>query len=96
MLTKALLVGALAVLSAAQSSVLFFTRVPNPITDGEPQAIIYTSNDTSLPVQILLRKGNPAKLRTVDVLKTDATGGQFIWTPPMSLPNGIDYALEIK
>lgn len=25
----------------------------------------------------------------------DATGGQFIWTPPLSLPDGTDYALQI-
>lgn len=24
-----------------------------------------------------------------------ATNGQYIWTPPMSLPNGNDYALQI-
>ena len=94
--TKALLLGALAVFAAAQSDVLTFTRVPNPVTDSEPQAITYATNDTSSPLMITLRQGNPNNLQTVDVLTTDATGGQFIWTPPLSLPNGIDYALEIR
>lgn len=47
MFSKAFLVGALAALATAQSSVLTFTRVPNPITDGEPAALIYSTNDTS-------------------------------------------------
>lgn len=93
---KALLFGALAASAAAQSAVLTFTRVPNPITDGEPQAILYATNDTSTPVTIILRKGNPNDLQTVDVLTNDATNGQYIWTPPKSLPNGYDYALEIR
>lgn len=45
--TKTLLVGALAALAAAQSSVLTFTNVPDPITDGQPQAITFATNDTS-------------------------------------------------
>lgn len=47
MFTKTLLVGALAAIAAAQSSVLTFTNVPNPITDGQPQAITFATNDTS-------------------------------------------------
>ena len=94
--TKALLVGTLAVFATAQSTVLYFTRVPSLVTDGEPQAITFATNDTSSPVTILLRKGNPADLKTIDTLTTDATDGQFIWTPPLSLPNGQDYALQIR
>lgn len=96
MLAKTLLLGAFAALAAAQSAVLTFTRVPNPITDGEPQAITYSTNDTDSPVTIILRKGPANNLQTVDTLTTDANGGQFIWTPPPSLPNGADYALEIR
>lgn len=96
MFAKALLLGALAALAAAQSQVLFFTRVPNPMTDGEPQAITYSTNDTDTPVEIILQKGNANNLQTVDVLTKNANGGQFIWTPPKSLPNGADYALEIR
>jgi hypothetical protein len=47
MFTKALIASALATLAAAQSTVLTFTHVPNPITDGKPQAITYATNDTS-------------------------------------------------
>jgi hypothetical protein len=67
-----------------------------PVTDGEPQAITYATNDTTTPVEIILRQGPSTNLQTVDVLTRDATGGQFIWTPPKSLPNGADYALEIR
>lgn len=47
MFSKTLLLGALAALATAQSSVLTFTNVPNPITDGQAQAITYATNDTS-------------------------------------------------
>lgn len=97
MLAKSLLLGAsLAALAAAQSAVLTFTRVPNPITDGEPQAILYATNDTQSPVTLILRQGAANDLTTIQTLTTDATGGQYIWTPPKSLPNGNDYALEIR
>ena len=95
MFSKALLLGAVATLAAAQSQVLTFTRVPNPVTDGQPQAITYATNDTTTPVEIILRQGPSSNLKTVSILTKDATGGQFIWTPPKSLPNGADYALEI-
>ncbi|KAK3724850.1 hypothetical protein LTR37_000898 [Vermiconidia calcicola] len=96
MFSKFLLLGAFASYVVAQSQVLFFTNVPNPVTDGEPQAILWSSNDTQSPVTILLRKGISTNLKTVSTLTNDATGGTFIWTPPASLPNGIDYALQIK
>ena len=96
MFTKALLLGAFAAFAAAQSEVLQFTHVPNPITDGEPQAITYTTNDTQTPVTIILRKGQIGNLDTIATLTTTATGGQFIWTPPNTLPNDDDYALQIK
>lgn len=96
MLAKALLLSAFAAFAAAQSTVLTFTRVPNPVTDGEAAAITYATNDTDAPVTIILRKGPSGNLKTVDVLTTNANGGQFVWTPPPSLANGADYALEIR
>ena len=96
MFTKALLLGAFAAYAVAQSSVLTFTHVPNPVTDGEPQAILYSTNDTQSPVTIVLRKGNSNNLQTVSTLTTTATGGQYIWTPSKSLADDSDYALEIK
>ncbi|KAK6395098.1 hypothetical protein LTR65_001287 [Meristemomyces frigidus] len=95
MFNKALIVSGLAVLSAAQSAVLTFTHVPNPVTDGATQAITYSTNDTTSPVTIILRKGLSTDLKTVSTLTTSATGGQFIWTPSTSLADGTDYALEI-
>ena len=95
MFTRSLLLSALATYAAAQSKVLFFTHVPNPITDGEKQAITYSTNDTQSPVTIILRQGDSNNLQTVETLTKSSVGGQFIWTPSASLPNGNDYALEI-
>ncbi|KAK3073932.1 hypothetical protein LTR53_004060 [Teratosphaeriaceae sp. CCFEE 6253] len=95
MLAKIILASAFVALAAAQSAVLTFTKVPNPITDGQPQALTYSTNDTSTPVTIILRKGPSTNLQTVSTLTTSATGGQYIWTPPTSLADGTDYALQI-
>lgn len=69
--------------------------VPNPITDGSPAAITYSTNDTQTPVTITLRQGNSNNLQTVQVLTNDSNNGQFVWNPPKSIPNGVDYALQI-
>ncbi|KAK4560844.1 hypothetical protein LTR86_005424 [Recurvomyces mirabilis] len=95
MFTKTLIASALASLVAAQSTVLTFTHVPNPITDGQAQAITYSTNDTTTPVTIILRKGVQTDLQTISTLTTTATSGQYIWTPSTSLANGVDYALQI-
>lgn len=47
MLTRGLVVGAVAAVAAAQSAVLTFTNVPNPITDGQVQVLEYQTNDTT-------------------------------------------------
>ena len=97
MFAKALLAGALAACVAAQagSKVLFFTHVPNPITDGEAAAITYSTNDTQSPVTIILRQGLAENLQTIMTLTDNSYNSQYIWTPPKSLPNGNDYALQI-
>ena len=95
MFSKTLVLSALAALATAQSAVLSFTNVPNPITDGQAQAITFRTNDTSSPVTITLRQGLAGDLQDVEVLTSDATNGQFVWTPSTSLPNGNDYALQI-
>ncbi|KAF2718823.1 hypothetical protein K431DRAFT_252503 [Polychaeton citri CBS 116435] len=93
---KALFLGACAVaLASAQSSVLTFTRVPNPITVGQAVALTYATNDTESPVSIILRKGTSTNLQTVATLTDNATGGQYIWTPTRELSTDNDYALEI-
>ncbi|KAK4635232.1 hypothetical protein CLAFUW4_00593 [Fulvia fulva] len=98
MFAKALFVGVLAAFAAAQgtSSTLYFTRVPSPITAGQQTALTYATGDTTSPVTILLRKGNPGDLKTVATLTDSATNGQYIWSVDRSLENGADYALEIK
>ena len=45
---------------------------------------------------IILRQGPSGNLQDVETLTTDARNGQFIWTPSTSLPNGNNYALQIK
>jgi hypothetical protein len=47
-------------------------------------------------VTILLRQGLSGNLQDVETLTTDAKNGQFVWTPSTSLPNGNNYALQIK
>jgi hypothetical protein len=47
MFSKTLLLSALAAFATAQSAVLSFTNVPNPVTDGQAQAITFRTNDTS-------------------------------------------------
>ncbi|KAK5694362.1 hypothetical protein LTR17_024881 [Elasticomyces elasticus] len=95
MFTKFLLASGLAALAAAQSASLTFTHVNNPITDGQAQALTYSTNDTATPVTIILRKGLATDLQTVATLTTSATGGQFVWTPTC-LVDGVDYALQIS
>ena len=50
----------------------------------------------SQPVSIILRQGPSGNLQDVETLTSDAQNGQFIWTPSTSLPNGNNYALQIK
>ena len=47
MFTKTLIASGLAAFATAQSMVLSFTSVPNPVTDGQAQAITYMTNDTA-------------------------------------------------
>lgn len=75
MFTNAILLGAFAALAAAQSSVLVFTHVPNPITDGQAQAITFATNDTTTPVTILLRQGQSNNLQTVSTLTCEYIQG---------------------
>ena len=93
---QVLLVCLFGALVAAQSEVLFFSRVPNPITDGEPAAILWSTNDTSNPVVLTLLQGlNTSNLATVKVITRAGRDGQYIWLPQISIANGDDYALGI-
>lgn len=47
MFTKALIISGLAALATAQSTVLGFSHVPNPVVDGTETALTYFTNDTS-------------------------------------------------
>ncbi|KAK5146402.1 hypothetical protein LTR04_001056 [Oleoguttula sp. CCFEE 6159] len=94
--TKALLFGASLVGAViAQSSTLAFTSVPAVVTAGQPANISYMAADTTSPVTITLRKGDPNNLATIAVLTSSSTGGSYIWIPDKSLANAQDYALQI-
>ncbi|KAI5370301.1 hypothetical protein Slin15195_G011790 [Septoria linicola] len=97
MFTKAILVGALAALAAAQSTVISFTNaLPAPAQVGIPFELTYATTDASSPITILLRKGASNDLQTVSTLTSAATGGSFEWTPASDLEDGSDYALQIQ
>ncbi|KAK1075814.1 hypothetical protein LTR12_001426 [Friedmanniomyces endolithicus] len=97
MLSKLLLASAFAAIAAAQSKVLNFTAVPAPFTDGQAYALTYATNDTNSPVTIVLLQGPSATgLQPVATLNSDIHGGQYVWTPPTTLPAGNDYALQIS
>ena len=76
---RALLLGSFTALAVAQSDVLTFTRVPNPITDGEVAVILYATNDTNSPVTIKLRQGQTDDLDTIYTITSNAQDGQYIW-----------------
>ncbi|KAK0256476.1 hypothetical protein B0A54_04683 [Friedmanniomyces endolithicus] len=96
MLSKLLLASAFAAIAAAQSKVLNFTAVPAPFTDGQAYALTYATNDTNSPVTIVLLQGPSATgLQPVATLNADIHGGQYVWTPPTTLPAANDYALQI-
>ena len=65
-----------AALTAAQSDVLFFTRVPNPVTDGEEQVILWSTNDTDTDVTLKLLQGNSEPYDTVYTITDSAQDGQ--------------------
>ncbi|KAK1089573.1 hypothetical protein LTR48_000437 [Friedmanniomyces endolithicus] len=96
MLSKLFLASAFAAIAAAQSKVLNFTAVPAPFTDGQAYALTYATNDTNSPVTIVLLQGPSATgLQPVATLNADIHGGQYVWTPPTTLPAANDYALQI-
>nr|POF26184.1 hypothetical protein CFP56_22332 [Quercus suber] len=95
-LLNALLVSTLTILTAAQSTVLTFTSVPNHITKGLSQTLRYSTNDTNHLITIVLRKGVSSDLQTIQTLTTAApANGTYLWTPSAALADGSDYALEI-
>jgi len=63
------------------SKVLYFTNVPNPITDGT----------------LTLKQGRViGSLREVYTVTTAGTGNEYVWLPPTWLPNNENYELEIS
>ncbi|KZF23794.1 hypothetical protein L228DRAFT_246639 [Xylona heveae TC161] len=79
----------------AQSN-LKFTFNPSLVVAGTPTTLAWDGGDLSQPVTIILRKGDPSNLDTVETITDGASGGVFVWTPSTTLINGDDYALEIK
>jgi len=93
MLSKSLFT--LAVLASSAFAALTFTSAPSTVAAGQTVTIGYSTDDATTPVQIVLRKGNPADLQTIGTLTAAASGGSYSWTVPADTPSGTDYALEI-
>lgn len=95
-LYKTILLGALALAQMVVGQVpLAFTNFPTSVTSGQTLNITWSAPDLSVPVEIILRKGDPANLETITNIITDATGGTFTWTPFLFLEPASDYALQI-
>jgi len=93
MLSKTLIT--LGVLASSAFAALTFTSAPSTVAAGSTYTLTYTTDDTTDPVSIILRKGNPADLTTIGTLTSTATGGSYSWTVAANLVSGTDYALEI-
>ena len=63
-------------LTAAQSDVLFFTRVPNPVTDGEESVLLWSTNDTDSDVTLKLLKGTSEPYNTIYTITDNGQDGQ--------------------
>lgn len=73
---RLVLIALCAAFAAAQSDVLFFTRVPNPITDGANQVILWSTNDTESDVTLRLLQGTSSPYRTIYTITTTGHGGE--------------------
>jgi len=62
---------------------------------GKTYTVTYSPADNT-PTTFILRKGLSTDLDTVGTLTSTATGGTFSWTVAKDLPNGADYALEVR
>jgi len=87
---------AIALLASSVFGAVTFTSVPSGISAGQSYTLLYSADDTTTPVTITLRKGNPQNLDTIGALTTTSTGGSFTWTVPADIVSGTDYALMIS
>ncbi|MCJ1254450.1 hypothetical protein MMC24_002265 [Lignoscripta atroalba] len=94
--SRALFLGASFAVAALAQSNIAFTQVPAEVTAGEPTELMWGGGDGESLVTITLKKGDPDNLQSVAILTGDATGNSYTWTPSTSLPNGVDYALQIS
>ncbi len=95
MFFRGLLVSLFVALTVADSSVLYFTRVPSPITDGEQSVLLWSTNDTTTPVEIILLSGLSQPYKTVQTVTKSGENGQYIWKPSSSIADGTDYRLML-
>ena len=82
MFPKTILISAFAALAAAQSSVLTFTKVPNPVTDGQPQAITYATNDTMSVSNAIARQTTPGQCANCRTASDDPPSQRQRQQPP--------------
>jgi len=90
-------------LSAVTGLVAAQAKGPNAITNplggtieaGKPLKITWEPT-TPGKVTLVLRKGDPNNLDTIDTIVNIENKGEFTWTPPAELEKGKDYAIEIR
>jgi hypothetical protein len=68
---------------------------PSEVQAGRTYRVTYTPGGNT-PTTFILRQGANENLDTITTLTESATGGEFLWNVDSSLPNGEDYALEIR
>ncbi|KAF2750931.1 hypothetical protein M011DRAFT_464729 [Sporormia fimetaria CBS 119925] len=90
--TQTLLAGA-ALLAAAWA--VEINEYPTEVQAGRSYRVTYTPGDET-PTTFILRQGDNDNLDTITTLTETATGGEFMWNVDSALPNGADYALEIR
>ncbi|KAI9925017.1 hypothetical protein ASPWEDRAFT_45147 [Aspergillus wentii DTO 134E9] len=72
-----------------------FTEWPSELKHNDPVTLKWVGNPDA-PATITLRKGDAGNLHDVKTLTDTASGGEFTWAPEEDLPEGEDYAFEIK
>jgi hypothetical protein len=82
-----------AALVSSAFAVTIDTYPTSGVEAGKSYTITYSPKDQ--PATFVLRKGLSTDLQTIATIGS-GTGGSFTWSVPSTLPNGADYALEVK
>jgi len=96
MLKSVVSMALVAAYAVAQSSTLQFTSFPANVQAGTQVTLTWTGGDSTQPVTILLKQGDPTNLDTVGTLTTSATGGSYTWNVDSTIVDASNYAFEIQ